>query len=257
MRSMLELCCVQLELNSHVDAPRLQAPAEPGAPPPPKAFKGPVSPVPGPPLPTKKGNLQHLCGCANTAFDFTPKLEGVQKIRDTCAPRHRHRTPALPYIYACLNARQQQPVPLANMDRNSNKESTQRCRLSNRFAIGGAFKLSTKTWSDHIWSFGQFLDHDLVSTSNNDDDGAPVFPVTMKAGQRVAKNPMKLFRLRVDHEAGKPKCRSPWTTNTPQIDGGMIYGHDADYLKARRLLAAFPLCAWPLMRAGSRQPLCL
>jgi Animal haem peroxidase len=141
------------------------------------------------------------------------------------------------------------------VDRNSNKRTTQRCRLSNNFAAGGGFALSTVTWSDHIWSFGQFLDHDLVSTANTD---APVFPVTIKAGNRVATTPMKLTRLLVNHEAGKPKCRAPLTFNTPQIDGGMIYGHDADYLKARRLLAV-SLCVFcrscALTAASSR--LCL
>jgi hypothetical protein len=137
--------------------------------------------VPLPPNPVKLGNLQHLCGCANKAFNFNPT--GAQKIRDV---------------------------------------------LSEKFAKGGDNELSTVQWSDHVWSFGQFMDHDLVTTSNT---AAPTFPVIIKDGARTAPNPMLLTRLLVDPEAGKPQCRAPMQFNTPLIDGGPIYGHNAAYLK--------------------------
>jgi peroxidase len=137
--------------------------------------------VPLPPNPVKLGNLQHLCGCANAVFDFTPT--GAQQIRNV---------------------------------------------LSDRFSSGGSAILSTVRWSDHVWSFGQFMDHDLVTTSNTAE---PTFPVTIKTRLKTAPNPMLLTRLLVNPDAGNGTCRAPMMFNTPLIDGGMIYGHDASYLK--------------------------
>ena len=42
----------------------------------------------------------------------------------------------------------------------------------------------------------------------------------------------QMICMQVDREEGRRRCRAPRTINTPLIDGGMIYGHDEDYLKA-------------------------
>jgi hypothetical protein len=109
--------------------------------------------------------------------------------------------------------------------------------LSNNFSSGGDNALSTVQWSDHIWSFGQFMDHDIVSTSESPE---PTFPVVISEGTQTAT--MLLRRLLVNPEAGNATCRSPATFNTPLIDGGAIYGHDADFLKARLLATLHAVC---------------
>ena len=47
----------------------------------------------------------------------------------------------------------------ANDKFNFEPTGVQRLRsvLSEKFSKGGGDRLSTKTWSDHIWTFGQFL----------------------------------------------------------------------------------------------------
>ena len=49
--------------------------------------------------------------------------------------------------------------------------------------------------SDHIWSFGQFLDHDLVATVAAQPSDGDVWNVKVKQGKR--SKTMKLTRLLV------------------------------------------------------------
>ena len=49
--------------------------------------------------------------------------------------------------------------------------------------------------SDHIWSFGQFLDHDLVATVAQTTSKGPVFKVKVEQGTQSAT--MNLTRLLV------------------------------------------------------------
>ena len=78
-----------------------------------------------------------------------------------------------------------------------------------------------------VWSWGQFMDHDMVATVDNVDGQA--FDIAMSNGDQSAQ--MTLFRLTVDQSDGK--CRVPLTVNTPVLDAGPVYGTNEEYLKVR------------------------
>lgn len=76
---------------------------------------------------------------------------------------------------------------------------------------------------------GQFIDHDLVATVDEDSPSAPTFDIEMapKRKRRPAAV-MELHRLVADRE---DDCRAPVVVNTPTIDAGTIYSNNDDFLR--------------------------
>lgn len=97
--------------------------------------------------------------------------------------------------------------------------------LSDRYLNYGRYP-SRRGWSNAVWSWGQFIDHDVVATV--DVEGGDDFDITLSSYGQTAT--MTLHRLFTEPEDGAPKCRSPINVISPQIDGSMVYGSDEAYL---------------------------
>eukprot|EP00892_Ulva_mutabilis_P005677 jgi/Ulvmu1/3481/UM160_0003.1 len=80
---------------------------------------------------------------------------------------------------------------------------------------------STFGLSNMVWGFGQFLDHDLALTIE-DELGA-----TINVGAADADDPMQLHRAITFPSQG---CPSTLNVHSPQIDAGPVYGTDESYI---------------------------
>lgn len=70
---------------------------------------------------------------------------------------------------------------------------------------------------------GQFIDHDVVATV--DQEGDNVFPITLQNGAQQAT--MNLHRL--VNEALPGFCPQPVNVISPTIDAGPVYGDEPDF----------------------------
>ena len=99
--------------------------------------------------------------------------------------------------------------------------------FSNTFMADGT-ALSTRGFSNLVWAFGQFLDHILVATVEEEGEG-PEFEIVLTApGERPAT--MTLGRVVADEDPDT-MCRMPRVTTIPLIDAGTVYGPDEEFLQ--------------------------
>ena len=109
---------------------------------------------------------------------------------------------------------------------------------SNSFLQGGAIP-STDGWSNLLWAWGQFIDHDLVATTEDKEPDDPSYDAVINRGGR--SEIMTLHRLTVDEDG---VCRSPVVVNSPQIDASMIYGSPGDEGYLMVCMLPFGLCKY-------------
>eukprot|EP00892_Ulva_mutabilis_P008155 jgi/Ulvmu1/5711/UM024_0060.1 len=93
--------------------------------------------------------------------------------------------------------------------------------ISDQWAAGGNDE-NTFGLSNMVWGFGQFVDHDLTLTIEN--ESGP----TSEVGAADADDPMQLHRVITFPSQG---CRSALNVHSPQIDAGPIYGTDESYIR--------------------------
>ncbi|NRB62389.1 MAG: hypothetical protein HRU40_05050, partial [Saprospiraceae bacterium] len=86
--------------------------------------------------------------------------------------------------------------------------------------------------SDFTWSFGQFIDHDIGLTPDNDEEAAISVPAgdihfdPRGTGQATIAMHRNMFDPSTGTSVDKPR-RHP-NTNTAYIDGSSVYGSDAE-----------------------------
>jgi Animal haem peroxidase len=111
--------------------------------------------------------------------------------------------------------------------------------LSDRYLAGGRMP-SRYGWSNAVWSWGQFIDHDVVATV--DDTDGHEFDISM--GYGGDSGVMTLHRLVVEPSGQwNGKCRTPPSVISPHVDGSMVYGSDEQYLQVRLHRRHFAFCA--------------
>eukprot|EP00892_Ulva_mutabilis_P005800 jgi/Ulvmu1/3592/UM017_0004.1 len=91
--------------------------------------------------------------------------------------------------------------------------------ISDEFCADGNAK-SAAGLSNMVWSFGQFVDHDLALSLDN--ERSPTIAV------ETATDVMELHRFVTSNRRG---CRNSLNVHTPIIDAGPIYGSDEQYLQ--------------------------
>ena len=98
--------------------------------------------------------------------------------------------------------------------------------FSNTFMADGTAP-STLSLTNLVWAWGQFLDHILVATV--DDEEGEEFDIVLTApGEQPAT--MTLGRVIVDEDP-ETMCRMPRVTTRPLVDAGTVYGPDEEFLQ--------------------------
>eukprot|EP00892_Ulva_mutabilis_P011638 jgi/Ulvmu1/8847/UM049_0029.1 len=98
--------------------------------------------------------------------------------------------------------------------------------ISNTWLAGGTAP-SSHGFSNLVWAWGQFIDHDIVATVDGDDSLHEADIITL-SNDRGMTAKMRLHRLISD---GPASCPSPVVVNTPHVDAGVVYGEDAAFLR--------------------------
>eukprot|EP00892_Ulva_mutabilis_P011613 jgi/Ulvmu1/8824/UM049_0004.1 len=93
--------------------------------------------------------------------------------------------------------------------------------ITNEFVADGNAKNSFGL-SNMVWGFGQFLDHDLALTIENEDGP------TIEVGAADPNDPMEVHRAITIFSQG---CESSLNVHTGQIDAGPIYGTEEAYVQ--------------------------
>eukprot|EP00892_Ulva_mutabilis_P008880 jgi/Ulvmu1/6364/UM290_0001.1 len=113
--------------------------------------------------------------------------------------------------------------------------------ISDNFCADGNAK-SAAGLSNMVWSFGQFVDHDLALSLDN--ERSPTIAV------ETATDVMELTSLCYKQRRG---CRNSLNVHTPIIDAGPIYGSDEQYLQGT--LPRADTCFYAKAREGGFLPL--
>lgn len=72
---------------------------------------------------------------------------------------------------------------------------------------------------------GQFIDHDVVATIEEGEEGDPTFDISLQNGATTAT--MSLHRATT--VPGPGSCPVPHNVITPLIDAGVVYGDETEF----------------------------
>ena len=98
---------------------------------------------------------------------------------------------------------------------------------------------SEQGFSNLLWQWGQFIDHDITATTSGEDDP---FDISVPAGDEhfdplgTGEQNISLTRTPAADGTGVESVRQQVNTITAFIDGSMIYGSDAETAESLRAL---------------------
>eukprot|EP00892_Ulva_mutabilis_P005607 jgi/Ulvmu1/3418/UM016_0037.1 len=178
------------------------------------SFGGPpLAPVPPPPTDGggSSGGLQSFSASASISGGITGTGDSDAGATNTAAPggvdlvvQTLQPTHLLYRACPCVDA----SAPAATDIRG----------ISDAWVAGGT-ATNAYSMSNMVWSFGQFVDHDLTLTI--EDEGGPVFPVGS------SDDDMALHRA---ISVPSSDCPLALNVHSPQLDAGNIYGPQKSYL---------------------------
>lgn len=104
--------------------------------------------------------------------------------------------------------------------------------VSNAVAAQSGVLANSRSMSDLVWQWGQFIDHDLDLTSGGNTE--PAFIPTSPSDPHFLGTPIGFMRSIFDPSTGTTNARQQPNEISAYIDGSMVYGSDTTRANALR-----------------------